>query len=475
MSNYDLIIAGTGFASSFFLHAYRKHLPKARVLILEHGYHRDLDQMIQSGSQSSVATEKLFRTSGLSNKQWLFTIGMGGGSNCWWGQTPRQLPEDFELFSRYGRARDWPISYSELVPYYEEVEDLMQIAGSNKILPYPKSNSYPQPPHPLSSFDKKMIDLVGAEQWVVSPTARSSLGTQNRGKCCANGVCGLCPVDAKFRIMNEMDWLFTEDPFITLRTGARVDVVDIEAGQARGVTWTDIKTGREYSARSELVFLGCNALFNPAILLRSGDNHPYTGARLHEQASVKVTIDLTEVDNFDGGTHITASGYMFAAGATRARRGACLIEHYNSPMRLRTERGKWRRRAILKIAAENDPDDENKVFLNRDKKPVAFYAKHSDYALRGLNEVQSELVDLLSPLPIDNISFGEVEPTEGHIQGTVVMGNDPLTSVVDHKLCHHKIPNVLVGGASAFPTGPVANPSLTIAAVSLFAADQLFA
>src|SRR5690606_18069205 len=46
----------------------------------------------------------------------IIPIGLGGGTNCWFGQSPRLHPSDFALFTRYGVGRDWPVTYDELEP-----------------------------------------------------------------------------------------------------------------------------------------------------------------------------------------------------------------------------------------------------------------------------------------------------------------------------------------------------------------------
>lgn len=465
---YDLIVGGTGFASSFFLHRFLSARPDAKVLVLERGSARTHADALKSGTPSDIDSQELFTPSGLSDKQWLFTIGMGGGSNCWWGQTPRFLPEDFKLKSRYGVGYDWPLSYDDLEPWYVEAEGLIGIAGPEKT-PYPMSKPYPQPGHHLSSFDRRMIELVGPDNWVGAPTARSSTGTPRRGKCCANGVCGLCPVDAKFRVMNELAPLY-RNKAIELRTGAEIRSLDIEGGQVRGVVWNE--GGAEKRARGGLVVLGLNAIFNPAVLQRSGDTHPLVGKRLHEQLGIHVNLDLAALDAFDGGTQITGLGYMFYGGEQRRKRGAGLIENHNAPVVLRTENGKWRKRATLKLVVENLPEDRNQVTVSGDKVDVAF-AAHSDYAVRAIDEISKELETLLAPVGLESYSVGGHEPTEGHIQGTAVMAANPAEGVVDANLVHHKFRNLIVAGSSAFPSGPPANPSLTIAALSLRAANAL--
>jgi choline dehydrogenase-like flavoprotein len=50
------------------------------------------------------------------------------------------------------------------------------------------------------------------------------------------------------------------------------------------------------------------------------------------------------------------------------------------------------------------------------------------------------------------------------------MGDDPATSVIDRHLIHHTARNLIVLGSGAFPVGGPANPTLTLAALSLWSA-----
>ncbi len=61
----------------------------------------------------------------------------------------------------------------------------------------------------------------------------------------------------------------------------------------------------------------------------------------------------------------------------------------------------------------------------------------------------------------------------GHIMGTTVMGNDPKTSVVDRDCRTHDHPNLFILGGSVFPTSSTANPTSTIAALALRAAETI--
>ncbi|MCY3787804.1 MAG: GMC oxidoreductase, partial [Gemmatimonadetes bacterium] len=66
-------------------------------------------------------------------------------------------------------------------------------------------------------------------------------------------------------------------------------------------------------------------------------------------------------------------------------------------------------------------------------------------------------------------------PTENHILGTTPMGTDPRHSIVDRGLIHHQVRNLLVLGGGAFPTSSPVNPTLTLSALSLWAAHHLLA
>ena len=247
--------------------------------------------------------------------------------------------------------------------------------------------------------------------------------------------------------------------------------VEHAAGRASGVVFRHGMS--EKRARGEQIALGANALFNPHILLRSGLAHPRLGAGLHEQVSLSVTVDLGGVDNFQGSTSLTGHGYMLYDGPHRARHAACLMETSNQP-KLRMERGRWRHRLAMKFLFEDLPRETNRVTAEgpHSDLPTVRWQGHSDYAQRGMDVLERTLEDVLAPLPVERVVSRVAQPTEGHILGTTVMGNDPGASIVDRNLVHHRLRNLLVLGGSTFPTSSPANPTLTIAALSLWAASR---
>lgn len=61
----------------------------------------------------------------------------------------------------------------------------------------------------------------------------------------------------------------------------------------------------------------------------------------------------------------------------------------------------------------------------------------------------------------------------GHHIGTARMGNDPASSVVDVNCKVHTVDNLFIASAAVFTTSSQANPTLTIAALSLRLADHI--
>lgn len=494
MASYDLILVGTSFASSFFLYEYlRGAKPNAKVLVLERGRRRPHSELVQMRFDLRKIGDRTFRRA--DKKPWWYAPTFGGTSNMWYGNTPRMLPEDFELHSRYGQGMDWPIRYDDLEPFYCDAEDLMTIAGPSEHSPFPRSRPYPHAAHELSNPEKLLLEHHG-DDFFACPTARAHDAPRpevktDRSPCCANFVCNFCPVDSKFTVQNGLAYLY-EDPRVELRLGAVVQSVTSADGIATGVEWLQedpqlhgepeaIASRKDMSATGELIALGANAIFNPHILLRSDLDDGIVGRYLHEQIGVAGFIHFdskrpaSEVGSFNGGTSCTGHHYRFARGALRRERAATLLETFTRVW-LRISKGKWRHNMRVTGVIEDIPQADNRVTVDpRDpSKPLTHYRSHGQYAQRAIDSFKQDLELMFAGLPVENISVGEPRDSEGHILGTARMGNDPATSTVDGDQIHHKLRNLYVLGGSSFTTGAVANPSLTIAALSLRSGRRLF-
>ena len=475
--HYDAIFVGTSFASSFFLKRYLELAPKtARILVLERGNSDTKAWQLANRKTSSIDVNEVFINK-QPEKEWLVSPGFGGNSKCWWGGASRMMPGDFQLRTRYGVGYDWPVNYDDLEPYYCQTENIMKVSGPSDS-PMPRSKPFQLPPHTFSD-PELILKKTFPNGWYHPATVRATAPTGTRGVCCATGLCELCPQDAKFTIQNGLAFIY-DDPRVTLLLQAEVKEVLKQGNIATGVNYT--RNGQNQTATADLVILGANAIFNPYILLRSGITHPLLGKRLHEQMPVDVCLNLHGVKAYNGSTSISGNGYLFYEGEHRREYAACLLETWNSPFNyrraaLRSEQGRWTERAYIRFMFDDIPRDDNTVTISsiNPDMPETNFNGYSDYAMRGMAQIPKMVETLAKALPIEGIESISVGRTTAHIQGTAVMGNDPATSVVDRYLVHHQIRNLLVLGASAYPTASPAYPTLTLSSLSLWAADHLLA
>lgn len=129
------------------------------------------------------------------------SMSVGGLAMHWGGVTPRFTPEDFRLNSLYGVGYDWPLSYDELDPYYQEAEERMGVAGEQGPAEYdPRAADYPLPPLPLSynlGRLKEWAEKSGIPFWR-TPVAKLSQPYRGRNVCMRCDTCNICPTGAKY-------------------------------------------------------------------------------------------------------------------------------------------------------------------------------------------------------------------------------------------------------------------------------------
>ncbi len=473
---YDLIVVGTGFASSFFLKKYLEKNKNKKVLVLERGNLFPLQERLnmrrgdaRAAAEISEAYKKLF-INHHHEKIWKFSPYFGGSSNCWWACTPRFMPNDFKMKSVYGIEEDWPLTYEDLDPYYEEAEDIMSISGP-KETPFPRKKDYPLPPHLFAMPDRLLHKKYGT-QYISQPTARASRSVKGRNQCAASATCTECPVNAKFTIENAEMGVY-ENPAITVEYNAQAYRLSTTNNAATRIHY--VKDHIEREAEANYYILGANPFFNINILLNSGDKNPLTGRGFGEQLGIQALIDLKDMSNAGGSTWVNANGYMLYDGAFRKDYAGCLIETDNAPY-IRLEEGKWLNRMSFRLLFEDLPQNENYITTSANKLvPQAFFnAGRAPYALKAFEEAKKKLPGILDCLPVEQIQYLYPHQNEGHIIGGSRMGTSIKNSVVDKYLVHHQYRNVLVLGAGSFTTYSPANPTLTLCALSMLAADHLF-
>ncbi|MEP6731846.1 MAG: GMC family oxidoreductase, partial [bacterium] len=130
------------------------------------------------------------------------SMQVGGLAMHWGGVTPRWSPEDFKSKSMFGVGTDWPISYDDLDPWYQEAEELIGVAGEQgPVAMDPRGKPFPMPPLPLTynlGLLKDWASKAGITMWS-QPSSKNSRPYGGRAECCRNDTCTpICPIGAKY-------------------------------------------------------------------------------------------------------------------------------------------------------------------------------------------------------------------------------------------------------------------------------------
>ena len=111
---------------------------------------------------------------------------VGGLAMHWGAVTPRYSPDDFKLKSMHGVFEDWPISYDDLDPFYQEAEERMGISGEQGPPAIdPRGKPFPMPALPLSPNLQQLrgwADKAGIAMWS-QPSAKNSVPYDGRAVC----------------------------------------------------------------------------------------------------------------------------------------------------------------------------------------------------------------------------------------------------------------------------------------------------
>ena len=126
----------------------------------------------------------------------------------------------------------------------------------------------------------------------------------------------------------------------------------------------------------------------------------------------------------------------------------------------------------VRIYCEQLPDPANAITLNSNVRdyfgnpvPNINYGD-GEYERKVMADAAKVASDILKQIGATNIRPARYE-IAAHQIGTIRMGTDPTTSVVDAHLQAHDLENLYLMGSGCFPTGAPANPALTICALSL--------
>src|SRR5215468_10853599 len=95
-------------------------------------------------SKDIVVDEKDHPYTG-TNYAWVRARCLGGKTNIWGRLALRLSDYDFKAKSRDGFGEDWPISYSDIAPYYDKVDLYLGIMGVKENLPHLPDSIFQRP------------------------------------------------------------------------------------------------------------------------------------------------------------------------------------------------------------------------------------------------------------------------------------------------------------------------------------------
>jgi choline dehydrogenase-like flavoprotein len=425
-------------------------------------------------------------------------IGVGGSTLHWGAFTPRPNRNDISLRSDCGVGEDWPIDHRELTAWIEQAEHDVGVSGP-EAYPWDPTRRYATPPPPRNASSDMM--MRGAVALGITATdAPVGLTTVDRmqphyglREACVS--CGSCHQGCRNGAKVSMDTTYLP---AAVAFGAEIRpesfVHGIELGASGKVEAVVYRSGGvDHRQRCRNLVVAAGGVETPRLLLHTGvaNSSGQVGENFTAHGATQVWATFDEPMRSYRGypSSIITEDFVRPADADFA--GGYLIQSLGvQPLTLATSlvRGGGLRGEALVRALEDYPFMGG-VGINAECLPY----EHNRLELA--DEVDANGVPLarVAFTPGDNekaiddharrTMIGIVEAAGGrdikvldrtaHTVGTARMGSNAATSVVDPTGRSWDVPNLWICDNSVFPSSLIANPALTIMALSLRTADAM--
>jgi choline dehydrogenase-like flavoprotein len=231
------------------------------------GWEVDGEPYTQSGKPGTIPWE------------WWRARMLGGRTNHWGRISLRFGPKDFKRRSIDGLGDDWPIGYEDVKPYYDKIDKLLGVFGTNEGLENDPDGFFLPPPKPRlhELMIKKAAATVGVP---VIPSRLSILTKQinkDRGACFFCAQCGRsCKVYGDFSSSSVLVIPALRTGNVDLVTNAMArEVLTDKEGLATGVSYVNKTDMQEYQVSGRTVILAASACESARLLLNSKSaRHP---------------------------------------------------------------------------------------------------------------------------------------------------------------------------------------------------------
>jgi len=444
---------------------------------------------------------------------------VGGGTASYGAMAWRYMEKDFRMRSTYGTVEgstleDWPISYTDLEPYYEKAEWEVGVSGddSNNIFRSPRQRPLPMPPlFPNREYEilKPAAQRLGLHPFDI-PMLRNSVPYNGRAACmrCRWCVGFACEVDAKNGTQNTVIPTALATRNCELRTECIVkEILTDSQGRVKGVAYFDSQS-RLHEQIADVVVVSGSANESARLLLNSksrlfpnglGNRYDWVGRNLqgHAYTGAIGLFDSEVYDDLGPGASIAICD--FNHGNQGLIGGGMLANEFiRLPYQFVGRRApgvpkwgrahkefmrKWYRRSIIVMGPVQEmPVFESRVQVDPKVKdfwgiPVPRLSGHrhpNDQVVAEFLASKAEVwlkeagaITTWTSLPGTGLSGGQ------HQAGTCRMGDDPKTSVVDKYCRVHDVENLFVVDGSVHVTNGGFNPVLTIMAIAYYASDHM--
>ena len=206
---------------------------------------------------------------------------IGGRTNHWGRISLRFGPKDFKRRSIDGLGEDWPITYDDIKPYYDRVDQLIGIFGSVEGIENEPDGIFMPPPKPR--LHELMIKKAATTAGVTVIPSRLSILTQeikgnsDRSKCFYCAQCNRgCTVYADFSSSSVLVKPAVATGNVDVLTNAMArEVLTNSNGLATGVSYVNKEDMQEYQVIGRTVILAASACESARLMLNSkSQRHP---------------------------------------------------------------------------------------------------------------------------------------------------------------------------------------------------------
>lgn len=233
--------------------------------------------------------------------EWWRARMIGGRTNHWGRISLRFGPKDFKRRSIDGLGDDWPIGYEDIKPYYDKVDKLIGVFGSNEGLENDPDGIFLPPPKPR--LHELMIKKAATGIGIPVIPSRLSILTkkinESRGECIYCGQCNrACSYAyADFSSSSVLIKPAIETGNVDVITNAMArEVLTNKEGLATGISYVNKSDLQEYQVMGRTVILAASACESARLLLNSKSARNPNGLANNSNVVGKYLHDSTGAD-----------------------------------------------------------------------------------------------------------------------------------------------------------------------------------